>query len=95
MDTFTFISYDEGEMKVGPDGAHRLVCVTESGAKVAIFGSAQNLENVNTVLDARLPCVVRCKTRTPADYATKRLGHTHWVSEDSTLEAMPRRSKRD
>ena len=77
MDTFTFIGYDEGEMKVGPDGDHRLVCVAESGGTVAIFGSAGNLENISSVLDAGLPCVVRCKTRTPASYAAERFGHTH------------------
>ena len=91
MDTFTFIGYDEGEMKVGPDGANRLVCVAEWGAKVAIFGSEGNLENINAVLDAGLPCVVRCKTRKPASYAAERFGHTHWVSEDSTLEATSKR----
>ena len=91
MDTFTLIGYDEGEMRVGSDGAHRLVCVAESGAKVAVFGSEGNLENINAVLDAGLPCVVRCRTRSPASYAAKCFGHTHWVSEDSTLEATPKR----
>ena len=93
MDTFTFIGYDDGEMKVGPDGDHRLVCVAESGGTVAIFGSARNLENISSVLDAGLPCVVRCKTRTPASYAAERFGHTHWVSEDSMLEATPKREE--
>lgn len=87
--TFTFVAYDEGEAKVGPDGDHRLVCVAESGAKVAIFGSDGNLDNINTVLNAGLPCVVRCRTRTPAAYASSRFGHTHWVSEDSALDARP------
>ena len=91
MDTFTFIGYDEGEMKVGPDGAHRLVCVAESGAKVAIFGNEGNLKNINAVLDADLPCVVRRKMRTPATYAAERFARTHWVTEDSTLEATPKR----
>ena len=87
--TFTFVAYDEGEMKMGPDGDHRLVCVTESGAKVAVFGSNGNLANINSVLAAGLPCVVRCKTRSPATYASERFGHTHWVSEDSALNARP------
>lgn len=90
MDEFTFINYDEGEMKVGPDGDHRLVCVAETGAKVAIFGSEGNLGNINAVRNVGLPCVVRCKTRTPAAYAAEHFGHTHWVSEDSTLEATPK-----
>ena len=87
--TFTFVAYDEGETKVGPEGDHRLVCVAESGAKVAIFGSAGNLDNINAVLAAGLPCVVRCRTRTPEPYASSRFGHTHWVSEDSALDARP------
>ena len=36
---FTFVSFDEGGEKVGPNGDHRLVCVAESGEKVAIWGS--------------------------------------------------------
>lgn len=94
MDTFTFIGYDEGGMNVGRDGAHRLVCVARSGAKVAIFGSEGNLKNMNAVLDAGLPCFVRCRTRTPATHAAERFGHTHWVSEDSALETPPADSSR-
>ena len=48
IDTFTFIGYDEGEMKVGPDGARRLVCVAESGATVAIFGSEGGVDHILT-----------------------------------------------
>ena len=90
MHTFTLIGYDEGEMKVGPRGDHRLVCVAESGAKVAIFGSEGNLKNIDAVLEAGLPCVVRCKTRTPGKYEARNFGHTHWVSEGSTLYATPK-----
>ena len=90
MNTFTFIRYDEGEMKVGPDGDHRLVCIAESGAKVAIFGRKGNLKNIQSMLDAGLPCVVRCETGPPGPNHAARYGHTHWVSEYSTLEAAPK-----
>ena len=33
IETFTFLAYDEGGRMTGPTGAHRLVCVTDSGAR--------------------------------------------------------------
>ena len=50
--TFTFLSYDEHGMMIGPTGAHRLVCVTGSGAKVVMFGRKRALKNINAFLDA-------------------------------------------
>ena len=37
-ETFTFLAYDENGMRIGPTGAHRLVCVADCGARVVIFG---------------------------------------------------------
>ena len=68
---FTIVSFDEGGEKVGPNGDHRLVCVAESGEKVAIWGSQGNPKNITSILNTGLPCVVRCKTRAPADYAAR------------------------
>jgi hypothetical protein len=87
--TFTFLGYDEGGMMIGPTGAHRLVCVADSGAKVVIFGHESELENINTVLAAGLPCNVRCETHPASQAANRYAGHTHWVWEYSTLEVVP------
>lgn len=83
IETFTFLAYDEGGMKVGPTGAHRLVCVADSGAKVVIFGRERSMKNINAVLEAGLPCMVQCETH-PASQSTDRFAdHTHWVWEYS------------
>ena len=73
-------------MRIGPTGAHRLVCVADSDAKVVIFGREWERENINAVLEAGLPCIVRCETH-PASRSVRRVfGHTHWVWEYSMLE---------
>ena len=95
MDTFTLTDYDEGGMMIGPDEDYRLVCRAESGAKIAIFGSAGNLKNIDAVRNTGLPCVIRCKTRTPPSYASERYGHTHWVSEHSTLKVVARPASKE
>ena len=89
IETFTFIAYDEGGMMIGPTGAHRLVCVADSGAKVVIFGRESELKNINAVLEAGLPCMVRCETHPASQTANRFAGHTHWVWEHSMLEVAP------
>ena len=91
IETFTFVAYDEGGMMIGSTGAHRLVCVADSGGKVVMFGHESGLKNINAVLEAGLPCFVRCETH-PASQTAKRFsGHTHWVWEYSMLEVAPLR----
>lgn len=89
--TFTFLGYDEGGMKIGPTGVHRLVCVADSGAKVVIFGHESELKNINAVLGAGLPCNVWCEAHPASQAANRYAGNTHWVWEYSTLEVMPSR----
>ena len=91
VETFIFLAYDEGGMTIGPTGAHRLVCVADSGAKVVIFGHASELKNINSVLEAGLPCIVRCETRRASRTANRFAGHTHWVWEHCMLEVVPSR----
>ena len=95
VETFTFLAYDEGGMMIGPTGAHRLVCVADSGAKVVIFGHKSELKNINTVLEAGLPCNVRCETSPASQIANRFAGHTHWVWKHSTLEVAPLRVDED
>ena len=89
VETFTFLAYDEGGMMIASTGAHRLVCVADSGAKVVIFGSESESKNINAVLEAGLPCTVRCETYPASRTANRFAGHTHWVWEHSMLEVAP------
>ena len=91
VETFTLLAYDEGGMMVGSAGARRLVCAADSGAKVVIFGREAELKNINAVLAAGLPCIVRCETGPAPETADRFAGHTHWVWEHSMLEAAPLR----
>lgn len=92
IETFTFLAHDEGGMMIAPTGAHRLVCVAESGAKVVIFGIKSELKNINAVLEAGLPCNVRCETHPASQTANRVAGHTHWVWEFDMLEVVPSRA---
>ncbi len=58
-DLFYLISYDEGGVRE-TRGAKRLVCNIEGGGKLAIWGDERNSANLDAVLAAGLPCVVRC-----------------------------------
>ena len=87
IETFTFLAYDEGGRMTGPTGVHRLVCVADSGAKVVILGRGSELKNINAVLEASLPCIVRCETHPASRTANRHWGHTHWVREYNMLEA--------
>ena len=87
IETFTFLAYDEGVRMTGSTGAHRLVCVADSGAKVVIFGRGPELKNIDAVLEAGLPCIVRCETHPASRTANRHWGHTHWVWEYDMLEA--------
>ena len=91
IETFTFHAYDEGGMNIAATGAHRLVCVADSGAKVVIFGHDSELKNINAVLEAGLPRIVRCETYPASQTANRFWGHTHYVWEYSMLEVAPLR----
>ena len=89
--SFTFLACDEDGMMIGPTGAHRLAGVADPGAKVVIFGHESELKNINTVIEAGLPCNVRCETHPASQAANRFADHTHWVWESSTLEVIPSR----
>ncbi len=85
--TFTLIAFDEGGVKGSPSNL-RLVCNTEKGDKIAIWGDRKNRQNIDTVLDAGLPCKVSCKYREPKLDHAKQYGHTHWVKQDFPLRVL-------
>ena len=91
VEEFRFLAYDEGGMTIGPTGAHRLVCVTDTGAKVVIFGRESELDNINAIVQKGLPCIVRCETHPTSQTANRMFGHTHWVWENSKLEVVTSR----
>ena len=89
IEMFTFLGYDEDGMIIGSTGAHRLLCVANSGAIAVIFGREMEMKNVNAVLKAGLPCVVRCEPYPGSETVGRVFGHTHWVWEHSMLESAP------
>ena len=74
VETFTLLAYDEGGMMIGSTGARRLVCIADSGAKVVIFGRESELKNINAVLEADLPCIVRCETHSASQTVNSNFG---------------------
>ena len=61
-DLFYLVGYDEGGSRQteGAAGTKRLVCNIEGGGKLAIWGREGNTVNIDAVLGAGRPCVVRC-----------------------------------
>ena len=84
---FTLIAFDEGGVR-GSSQHLRLVCNTENGDKIAIWGDKGDRKNIDTVLDAGLPCKVDCKYREPNIVYAKEHGHTHWVRQDFPLRVL-------
>ncbi len=84
---FRFVKYDEAGVE-GNSENRRLVCVTGSGDKVAIWGNKANMRNIDTVRQAGLPCTVECQYRNPSEFAAQRFGHIHWVRQDMFLRVI-------
>ena len=83
-DLFRLVEFDEGG-EVSGKGTKRLVCNIEGGGKLAIWGEERNRRNIDAVLAAGLPCVVRCASVEPKPWA-KEHGHTHWVPQHVRLD---------
>ena len=84
-DTFRLIDFDEAGPQESDEGRHRLVCKIEGGGKLAIWGSRENTVNIDAVVEAGVPCIVRCEWQAPRDWAVAKYEHTHWVPEDASL----------
>ena len=85
--TFKLIRYDEGGIRGSPERL-RLVCNTESGHLIAIWGSESSTRNIDLVRDAGLPCTIECEFRPPNPVHAEKLGHTHWVPENTQLRVI-------
>jgi hypothetical protein len=87
--TFRLVRFDEGG-PVETDRSIRLVCVTEEGTKVAIWGASGIRHNIDEVLRAGLPCTIRCEYRTPETWARNDYEHSYWVPQHASLEIVTR-----
>lgn len=90
---YSFVDVDEGGSGKGVT-VPRGWCATLRVAGRSRSGARKgNRTNIEAVLAAGLPCVVRCACVDPEAWAMK-YGHTHWVPEDVRLRASPSLTRR-
>ena len=88
--TFTLIAFDEDEphVRLGPTGQLRLVCRTDGGGKIAIWGSDDSRRNIDVVLVEGLPCTIECGYTESLPPWARTYGHTQWVRQHSDLQVV-------
>ena len=84
---FQIIALDEPGGVQRTSDSLRLVCLMETGGKLAIWGSDENRQNIDLVLKKGLPCTVQCDYIEPAGWALV-YGHTYWVPENCSLKIV-------
>ena len=89
-DTFQIVGFDQGGERVSMKGTnnHRLVCHIKEGGKIAIWGKKDSRRNIETVLNAGIPCYVECEYHAALDPWRTKYGHTYWVPQDSYLRVL-------
>ena len=85
--TLTIIAFDEGGVSGNPD-RRRLVCNLEGGGRLAIWGRISSRNNIDTVLNAGLPCTVECASTPPSPTFADKFRHTHWLAPDAHLRVV-------
>ena len=85
--TFTIIGFDEDGVREN-EGKLRLVCTIEDGGKLALWGREQDRHNIDTVLNAGLPCTIECEYSEPAAWASTKFEHTQWVAPEARVEVL-------
>jgi hypothetical protein len=85
--TFRLVAFDEGGVAGSPEN-RRLVCLVDSGGKLAIWGKDGARRNIDAVLKAGVPCTVECEWRPPNPVHAEKFGHTQWVREDLHLAVV-------
>jgi hypothetical protein len=65
----------------------RLVCLMDSGGKLAIWGSDENRRNIDLVLKKGMPCTVECEYIEPGEWGLV-YGHSYWVPENRLLQIV-------
>ena len=84
---FRLVALDEPNGVQRTTESLRLVCRTESGGKLAIWGSDENRRNIDLVLKRGMPCTVECEYIEPAQWGLV-FGHTRWVPENRSLRIV-------
>lgn len=84
---FHLTGFDEGGVAGSADNL-RLVCILRGGGKLAIWGKISSRRNIDTVLNAGVPCTIECDYRQPNDVHAKKFGHRYWVREDCRLRIV-------
>lgn len=84
---FRIVEFEEGGV-AGEPSHLRLVCRTEDGGKMAIWGREENRRNIDAVLDAGAPCTVESEYRDPKPELAERFGHTHLVRQEYRLRVV-------
>lgn len=85
---FHLVSFDEGGVK-GTQNRLRLVCIARNGWKVALWGRQHGRKNIDSVLEAGLPCMIQCdRTYKPAQWAAEEFGHDYWIPENANVRVV-------
>jgi hypothetical protein len=84
---FQITGFDEGGVKGTPENL-RLVCLTDSDGKLAVWGAKASRRNIDKILRADLPCQVECEWRAPNPTQARKFGHRFWVREDCELNVL-------
>ena len=84
---FRLVALDEPSGAQRTSESLRLVCLMDSGGKLAIWRSDENRSNIDLVLKKGMPCTVECEYIEPAAWALV-YGHTHWVPESRSLRIV-------
>ncbi len=88
-DTFQIVGFDQGGERVSRKGTnHRLVCHIKGGGKIAIWGKKDSRRNIETVLNAGIPCYVECDTIPPNEWGEREYDHKHWLPEHHNLRVL-------
>ncbi len=91
MDThrteFTLIGQDPGS-GAGGRRTRRLLCLTEDGATLAIWGRHGNTAHIEAIEAAGFPCTISCDWREPTAWETEKYGHTHSLDENAYLKVL-------
>jgi len=81
---FGITGFDEGGVRGNPDNL-RLVCMTGSDGKVAVWGKHNSRRNIDAVLAAGPQCTFDADWIDPHDDFKRKYGHRYWVPEHADL----------
>lgn len=81
------IAFDEPSGVQRTPECLRLVCLMDTGGKLAIWGSDENRRNIDLVLKKGMPCAVGCEYIGPSEWGLVD-GHSHWVPEHRSLRIV-------